>query len=301
MARTRSLASLSVTASVLALGATSALGASPSQAAPVAAPKAKPASLLFVQAASEGRLKRTSSGLRLSLRVSRFTQTFTDRPVRRAGRETTRRFVSRWRARGFRSDPPNAALSVSRARGGVGAVELRRPRYAKGWIHYSARPLKGSGKLRTGRFGAASLFIDNAPEAFCMSEDILNIEAELPTLNIPGCPRPNRRAILTVSLPPFSGSVTVNIVGGDASFSSETNYGSGPFGVNVNSPTSVNIGGCDCAAFTAYLPLFIQGNGESFQVTSSVPLQISRDDYNDIPVGPNQPGTFEFFPASPSS
>ncbi len=137
-------------------------------AALTAAPE--PASLLFVQTASRGRLSRGAhGGLTLTLKASRWTQSFTDRPRRAAQVQRTRTFVNEWGQRGFRSDPPNAALSIDRADGKVFTIELSHPRLSNGWLSYSIRRLKGSAKLRLGSFGTASLFIDNANAKWCFS------------------------------------------------------------------------------------------------------------------------------------
>jgi hypothetical protein len=151
-----------------------------SLAATPAAASAEPPSLLFVQETSGGELIRIAAGrykVRL-LGVSRGLTTFTDRPSRRAGHESVRAFVSRWAGRGFASDPPNAALVVhdAPASSDVTMLTLSHPRYdrARRTLTYTARPLDGApagelaglGKrgdpIRPRRFGAASLFIDDA-------------------------------------------------------------------------------------------------------------------------------------------
>ena len=76
--------------------------------------------------------------------------------------EWTSGFIGKWARRGFRADPPNAELSIDRPGGRVIALELKRPRISRGWLHYSVKRLKGSGKVKLDRFGTASLFIDNA-------------------------------------------------------------------------------------------------------------------------------------------
>jgi hypothetical protein len=113
--------------------------------------------------------------LTLSLKASRWTQTFTDRPQRTASVERTGRFIGKWGRRGFRADPPNAALSIDRPGGEVMAFELKRPRFDRGWLRYSVKPLKDSsqrgssppGRVKLGRFRTASLFIDNASAGWC--------------------------------------------------------------------------------------------------------------------------------------
>jgi hypothetical protein len=95
-----------------------------------------------------GALERTvrarAGKLTLSLKASRWAQTFTDRQQRTAGVKRTSKFIRRWGQRGFRADPPNAALSIDRPGGDVMPFELKRPRVARGWLHYSVKPLKGA-------------------------------------------------------------------------------------------------------------------------------------------------------------
>lgn len=159
-----------------ALGLTLAVGL----IAPASAAAAPSSSLLFVQQASSGTLNRTAKGTyRLTLRdVAPSVASFTDRPSRKAASESSSAFVSKWAGRGFTKDPPNAALVLDgepKTRD-LAMVTLSRPRYdAKTrTFTYVARPLRGTPSsglndftarrdpLRELRFGAASLFIDNA-------------------------------------------------------------------------------------------------------------------------------------------
>lgn len=148
--------------------------------APASAHAATAPSLLFVQQASSGTLDRTGkSTYRLTLRdVAPSVASFTDRPNRQAASESSAAFVSKWAGRGFAKDAPNAALVLDgepRSRD-LAMVTLSRPRYdAKTrTFTYVARPLRGTPSsglkdftarrdpLRELRFGAASLFIDDA-------------------------------------------------------------------------------------------------------------------------------------------
>jgi hypothetical protein len=243
-----------------------------------------PESLLFVQTASKGRLYRNDAGkLTLGLSASRWTQTFTDRPQRKADVEKTSGFIRKWRSRGFRADPPNAALSIDRPGGDVISLELRRPRLARGELRYSVKRLEGgAGKVRLGRFGTASLFIDNASTKWCFNEF-----GPMP------CAASTNKMILILQLPPYTGAVNVTLSGGSANFSS-TQWGSGLFSVNVNGPNSLTVGGCACADFVAYQPILVQGGGGEYQVTTSVPVQVAPDNYSYVPVGPNNPVTYSF-------
>lgn len=163
---------------VLAVAVLAVVGAGGS-ATPAAADTPS-SSLLFVQETSGGELVKLAKD-RYELRldgVSTRVTTFTDRPGRRAGTEAAAQFVRRWASRGFRADPPNAALVVEGAarRSDVMVLELSRPRLdaAKRRLVYAARPVRaaaGGGledlakradPVRAGRFGTASLFIDDA-------------------------------------------------------------------------------------------------------------------------------------------
>ena len=137
-------------------------------------------SVLFTQSATSGSLK-SSGGNRMTLTlrgVAPQVVWFQDRPDRRAGQMSATGFVSRWRSFGFGSDAPNAALTLLDAPNNADTVVvelLRRPRYnpARGTMTYVVRGLSDtSGKLAgfeddadaaaPARFGAASLFIDDA-------------------------------------------------------------------------------------------------------------------------------------------
>lgn len=147
--------------------------------APASATAATP-SLLFVQQASSGTIARTGKAeYRLTLRdVAPSVASFTDRPSRKAGSEPSSAFVSKWKSRGFAKDAPNAALVLDgepKSRD-LAMLTLSRPSYdAKTReFTYVARPLRGNpgsglkdfaarrDPLRELRFGAASLFIDDA-------------------------------------------------------------------------------------------------------------------------------------------
>lgn len=117
---------------------------------------AKP-QFLFVQSAegvtyADGRLTLTG--------ISPITILFSDRPDRLAGHMATADFVPFWDegADSFKSDPPNATLSV--VEGGTMdnvVMTLRNPRLAGRDLSYEVEVLEGKAPA-TG--GATSLFID---------------------------------------------------------------------------------------------------------------------------------------------
>ena len=112
---------------------------------------------LFVQSAqgveyADGRL--TLKG------INPITVLFSDRPERLAGHMKTANFVPFWGegADSFKSDPPNATLSVLEgAEMANVVVELSEPRLAGGDLSYAVKVLEGQPPASG---GAASLFID---------------------------------------------------------------------------------------------------------------------------------------------
>jgi hypothetical protein len=154
-----------------------AVFASTAAAAPAKSGHAK-SSFLYVQEAAGGSIERLGAGayrLRLTGISPRVT-TFTDRPRRRAGRQGLDGFVGHWKANGFTSDPPNAALVLDDAPAprDVALLTLSHPHYdrARHTLTYRATPLHGrdpalasfarrADPVRAGDLGAASLFIDD--------------------------------------------------------------------------------------------------------------------------------------------
>jgi hypothetical protein len=137
---------------------------------------------LFVQTARGGTLTPVPGRrgiFRLVLRRPHHDVTvFSDRPQRLAGSESLAAFVRRWRARGFVSDPPNAALVLADAPASrdVVILELSRPRQTRRSLSFRARLVKRAStpqlaRFRTRadsrigmRFGQASLFVDSAAD-----------------------------------------------------------------------------------------------------------------------------------------
>jgi len=113
--------------------------------------------LLFVQSAEGAELSNTTLTLK---NVAPSTIYFSDRPKRLAGHVTREEFLNVW-AEGkdsFRSDPPNATLSVLGGEKPVNAVvKLTNPRLQGHDLIYDVKILQGS-PIKAG--GAASLFID---------------------------------------------------------------------------------------------------------------------------------------------
>jgi hypothetical protein len=105
---------------------------------------------------------------------------FSDRPVRRAGRESLRAFLDHWAGFGFANEPPNAALEVQHGSDvsdtGTKVVELSRPRYdeAAATLSFRAHELADGPRERLefvkdelghpfpDAFKAVNLFIDDA-------------------------------------------------------------------------------------------------------------------------------------------
>jgi hypothetical protein len=156
--------------------------AAPLRAATPQAPE-RPVSLLFTQSSTHGSLEPTKCHCRgrhvLTLRgLAAQVVWFEDRPQRHAGQLPAREFAHQWIAFGFRSDPPNAALTLLDGTDAADTVVVElvsRPRYdrERRTMRYVVRLLpKVSGKLADfeadldahvpRRFGAASLFIDTA-------------------------------------------------------------------------------------------------------------------------------------------
>jgi hypothetical protein len=114
--------------------------------------------LLFVQSATSG----SFDGTTLTLGGIASTSYFSDRPNRIAGQMGTDTFVGQW-AEGkdsFKSDPPNAVLSVLGESGASDSVvELSNPKLEGGQLSYQVKVLDGKPPAR---FKTASLFIDGS-------------------------------------------------------------------------------------------------------------------------------------------
>lgn len=119
---------------------------------------------------------------------------FTERPQRTAGRTTLGRLAAVWDAAGFRADPPNAALVLSR--GGTTTthvVRLSAPRRSGSRVILRARPVgasaraagyRGRGALRAGSYRRTSLFVDGSAAPPCPSV----ITQDITCIWVPGSP-----------------------------------------------------------------------------------------------------------------
>lgn len=128
-------------------------------------------SLLFALQADSGELEAVegSAGLAYTLTLghaARQTTWFADRPARDGGTVPTEAFVAGWASLGFEDVPPNAVLTrAGREDDAPLIVELGTPTYQRDErtmrvpVHVLARTERDG---IAGRFGAASLFIDNA-------------------------------------------------------------------------------------------------------------------------------------------
>ncbi|MEE9604705.1 MAG: hypothetical protein V3V70_03960 [Candidatus Scalindua sp.] len=112
---------------------------------------------LFVQSVKSGSLVGGS----LTLRGAPLVIYFTNRPSRIAGQMSLKEFVDKWNKEGpdsFRSDPPNATLSILNESGVSNVVlELMNPKSDGDSISYKVRIISGNVPES---FGPASLFID---------------------------------------------------------------------------------------------------------------------------------------------
>ena len=112
---------------------------------------------LFVQSASNVSLK----GSVLTMKgANPTTLYFSDRPARIVGHVPTEKFVSHWGtgSDSFKSNPPNAALSIVGHKGpSLLVVELKSPRLESGSLTYDVKVLDGDESAASGE---CSLFID---------------------------------------------------------------------------------------------------------------------------------------------
>lgn len=125
---------------------------------------------VFVVAGSSGTLIRQDGGYRLTMRGIAEVVGFAPAPLQAAVRESGAAWVREWAARGFDTDPPNAALAVSADGMASGTrwalVELSHPALLDdGALQLSLRVLSSppAGALPEGPVGASQLFVDSAP------------------------------------------------------------------------------------------------------------------------------------------
>lgn len=267
----------------LALATPAAASSQPARAALSPAPPPT-TSLLFVQETAGGTLTRVARGrYRLRLTgVARVVTTFTDRPGRRAGQEPLRRYVGRWAARGFASDPPNAALVLHDAprRADVAMLTLSRPRYdaRRRTLTYAARPLRGTvaGELAPlrrradriparSRFGAASLFVDDAGAASIYQPITLQVSNAAPGQRISVVLTPNGAPIGWSSGPAYGDASGIQLVAQSGSLplsQLEVN------GTEATFLTTSSGGGGGTIAFSFSLYLVAGADVETFSLRS---------------------------------
>lgn len=125
---------------------------------------------------------------------------FTDRPERRAGTMSLTSFVDSWGAVGFRQDPPNAALDLTRARKAtIVTATMVAPRIRRdGALVFRAIPLDGQPTRR--HFDSVAAFVDPGddgsvegstwpmPKFSFMINECIHIRLDVDTEPQPDCP-----------------------------------------------------------------------------------------------------------------
>lgn len=165
----------------LAATALACLGAA-TLTVPAASARAVPPTgdALFVATADGGSLVPLAGQrgvYRLTLRApASFVTAFADHPARSASRESLRRFVAQWGARGFRADPPNAALVLDPAPAAHDTFifALSQPQLTRsGALTFRAQSIgtrpggrlaaiaSGADRGAPARFGRSTLFVDD--------------------------------------------------------------------------------------------------------------------------------------------
>jgi microcystin-dependent protein len=182
---------------------------------------------------------------------------FTDRPARQSGSVALGPFFSAWKGLGFRSDPPNAVISITggKKRSDAVTVELGKPRYDKRTrtVRFGVRMLRtlSAGLAHIGprldkalpaTFGATALFIDDsttAPPTYCDTTAQLDL---LPALGyqLSGYERADGHLVSALEYP------TLDALIGDT-FGS---YGTIGFGLpNLTAPSGLQYDVCTDGAF----------------------------------------------------
>jgi hypothetical protein len=126
---------------------------------------------LFATDAAGVNITKAGSGFLVSLPATQRVTAFTDRPNRLTDVMTLREFAKDWKALGFDTDPPNAALLLetgSKTRTSV--VEMTNPRIKNGRVTFRLNPIGGSATvaghtnkhtLKPARYDHAALLIDS--------------------------------------------------------------------------------------------------------------------------------------------
>ncbi|MFN8124704.1 MAG: hypothetical protein U0237_20030 [Thermoleophilia bacterium] len=132
--------------------------------------------VLYSMDATRTVVAKSGKTFRVSMPANSGVTWFTDRPNRKAGYLTLKQFYAMWQGNGFDTDPPNAALLLTRK--GVETthvVEMTDPKLDNGRVSFAVRPVKGATEaghrhrhpLKAGNFGRSRLFIDDATLSPC--------------------------------------------------------------------------------------------------------------------------------------
>ena len=151
-------------------------------------------------------------------------------------------------------------------------------------MHYSVRPLKGgsegSGRVKLGCFGTASLVIDNAPAGLCFGC----------FMGAKGCGGSPVKSMILIFETPQAYSVAFDVtLSGDSASFSQTQFAGGYTGATYNGPNSVTVSVNAPYDDHEYVPVVVQGSGE-YQVTTSIPVQVAPDNYSYVPGRAQHPG-----------
>ena len=127
--------------------------------------------ILYSIDAKAAQIQKAKHGRRLSMPARSTVTWFTDRPARRSGTIKLAGLAAIWKASGFTSDPPNAALIVHSAKGDrTHVVELTRPRTDHKQVSFRVRELpdeqeagyRNTHHVKTGKYQHARVFLDDA-------------------------------------------------------------------------------------------------------------------------------------------
>ena len=126
---------------------------------------------LFATDAADVTITKAGSGFLVTLPARERVTAFTDRPNRQTDMLTLREFAKDWKAYGFDTDPPNAALLLETGpRTRTSVVEMSSPRVKNGNVTFRLTPIDGSQSvaghthkhtLKPATYDYATLFIDD--------------------------------------------------------------------------------------------------------------------------------------------
>lgn len=136
-------------------------------------------SILYSAIAPKARIVKSGATTTLHLPARTEMTWFTDRPGRQAGRTDLGQVAATWSAVGFDTDPPNAALLLTDAKGRerTHVVTLGEPRRSGGRVSFEVTVVEGGVEaghahihgLRRGAYASARMFIDDAATPPCPS------------------------------------------------------------------------------------------------------------------------------------